>query len=77
MEQMRGSMTGGLDDLQRTLAKIMRVILILSLIAVIVLGVLMMRDVWSGTQGEVYYAGAAMLAISAIIIDKLVKLRGR
>lgn len=74
---MRRSMSGGLDDLQRTLAKILRVILIVSLLAVIVVGILMIRDVWSNPQGEVYYVAAAMLAISAIIIDKLMKLRGR
>ena len=66
-----------LDDLQRVLARIMRVILVGSLIGVIVLGGFMLRATWSSTQGERYYVIVGMLFVATVILDRLGKLRGR
>jgi hypothetical protein len=70
---------GSIDAMQRALLLLMRALLILSLVAVVVVGILMIRDMdaSSRSQGGVFYVGGAVVFVALMIVGKLVSLRGR
>jgi hypothetical protein len=66
-----------LDRTERVLVTLLRVVLTLSLIAVLVVGTLMVlrMDASSRSQGGAVYVGLATLVLAGVIIGTLVSIR--
>ena len=66
-----------LDRTERVLVTLLRVVLTLSLIAVLVVGTRMIlrMDASSRSQGGAVYVGLATLALASVIIGTLVSIR--
>ena len=66
-----------LDRTERVLVTLLRVVLTLSLIAVLVVGTLMIlrMDASSRSQGGAVYVGLATLALAGVVIGTLVSIR--
>jgi hypothetical protein len=65
-----------LDRIQRVLVWVLRILLVVSLIAVLIIGTSMIRNMSASerSQGGAFYVGAAMVVVVALIIGKLVTL---
>lgn len=66
----------GIDEVQRGLVTFMKLLLWASLVGVVVVGYLMIRDMGGAqrSQGGSIYVGVAVIVVAVVIIDKLVKL---
>ena len=65
-----------LDRIQHVLVRMLRILLVVSLIAVLIIGTLMIRNMSASerSQGGVLYVGGAMVVVVALIIGKIVTL---
>jgi hypothetical protein len=65
-----------LDRIQHLLVRVLRIVLVVSLIAVLIIGTLMIRNMSASerSQGGVLYVGGAMVVVVALIIGKIVTL---